>query len=423
MIDSKYSTLDLRIISIIIALIPVSLIAGPAIPDILLSLVGLYFIVISFNKKLLNFYLNYFFLISITFYFCLLLSSLFSDYPLLSMTQGGSIFYFRYIFFVLAIWYLLEFKEKFIQVLLITITFCLFILTVDSLFEYLNGHNLFNFEQQSGWRVTSLFKDENILGRYVSFFSAFGFILIHYKKNFSRKDFIFSYLILFSGLIVAYLSGERTAFFQLSLFILIVFLILDLKNKLRFLLSLIITLIILFSILNINPNVNNQMINQTYKQISNTEFRYLPFSNHHLSHLESAYKMFIDKPVIGVGTNLFRFKCEEKKYFIKNSSGKMVNSCSTHPHNYYLQILSENGLVGISFLVFFYFFVIFIFFKNLIILFYRKSSKKIIQNKIMICILLLVLWFPLIPHMSFFNNWYNVLLMFPLGFFLKDLDN
>ena len=173
MIDSKYSTLDLRIISIIIALIPVSLIAGPAIPDILLSLVGLYFIVISLNKKLLNFYLNYFFLISITFYFCLLLSSLFSDYPLLSMTQGGSIFYFRYIFFVLAIWYLLEFKEKFIQVLLITITLCLFILTVDSLFEYLNGHNIFNFEQQSGWRVTSLFKDENILGRYVSFFSSF----------------------------------------------------------------------------------------------------------------------------------------------------------------------------------------------------------------------------------------------------------
>ena len=64
---SKYSTSDLRIISIVIALIPVSLITGPAIPDILLSLVGLYFIVISLNKKLFSFYLNYFFLISITF--------------------------------------------------------------------------------------------------------------------------------------------------------------------------------------------------------------------------------------------------------------------------------------------------------------------------------------------------------------------
>ena len=75
------------------------------------------------------------------------------------------------------------------------------------------------------------------------------------------------------------------------------------------------------------------------------------------------------------------------------------------------------------FLVFFYFFIFFIFFKNSIILFYKKGSKKIIQNKTMICILLLVHWFPIIPHMSFFNNWYNVLLMFPLGFFLKDLNN
>ena len=124
MIDSKYSTLDLRIISIIVALLPVSLMTGPAIPDILLSLVGLYFIVISLKKKLFSFYSNYFFLISITFYFCLLLSSLLSDYPLLSMTQGGSIFYFRYIFFVLAIWYLLECNKNLIQILLITIGLC-----------------------------------------------------------------------------------------------------------------------------------------------------------------------------------------------------------------------------------------------------------------------------------------------------------
>ena len=339
------------------------------------------------------------------------------------MTQGGSFFYFRYIFFVLAIWYLLERNKNFTQSLLIIVTLCLFILTIDSLFEYFNGHNILNFEQKNLWRVTSLFKDENILGRYVGFFSAFGFILIQYKKNFSRKDMIFSYLILFSGIIVTYLSGERTAFFQISLFILLVFLILDLKNKLRLFLALIFTLIILFSILYINPNANNKMIDQTYKQISSNESRYLHFSNHHLDHLESAYQMFTDKPLIGVGTNLFRFKCKENKYLIKKDSDSKVNPCSTHPHNYYFQLLAENGLMGVLFLVFFYFFILFIFFKNFIILLYKKSPRKIIQNKIMICILLLVLWFPFIPHMNFFNNWYNVFLMLPLGFFLKDLNN
>ena len=59
------------------------------------------------------------------------------------MTQGGSIFILD-IFFVLAIWYLLECNKNLIQILLITIGLCLFILTVDSLFEYFNGHNIFN---------------------------------------------------------------------------------------------------------------------------------------------------------------------------------------------------------------------------------------------------------------------------------------
>lgn len=422
MIDNKHPSRDLKIISFLVSLIPVSLITGPAIPDILLSIIGLYFIFISIKKKLFGFYSNYFFLTSITFCFCLLLSSLLSDYPLLSMTQGGSVFYFRYIFFVLAIWYLLENNENLIKILLITIVLCLSILTIDSLYQYLNGYNLLGFKQWHKLKIASLFKEEYILGRYVGFFSAFGFILIHYKKNLSRKDSIFSYLILFSGFIVAYLSGERTAFFQISLFCFIIFFILDLKNKFRFFLFLILSFVILFSLLMINPNANERMINKTYDQISNNDSKYLPTSNHHLDHIESAFKMFIDKPIIGVGTNLFRYKCKEKKYLIKKDTGRKVNSCSTHPHNYYFQLLAENGLVGISFLIFFYSFILFNFFKNFFILLYNKSSRKITQNKIMICTLLLILLFPIIPHMSFYNNWYNVILMFPLGFFLKDLN-
>ena len=46
------------------------------------------------------------------------------------------------------------------------------------------------------------------------------------------------------------------------------------------------------------------MINKTYDQISNNDSKYLPTSNHHLDHIESAFKMFIDKPIIGVYTNL-----------------------------------------------------------------------------------------------------------------------
>ena len=118
-------------------------------------------------------------------------------------------------------------------------------------------------------------------------------------------------------------------------------------------------MIILFSILHINPSVNNKMINQTFNQISNSEFKYLPFSNHHFNHLKSAYKMFIDKPVFGVSADLFRFKCEEKNILLRGLI-KEINPCSTHPHNYYFQILSENGLFYFfSFFLLLYFFYFF----------------------------------------------------------------
>ena len=34
--------------------------------------------------------------------------------------------------------------------------------------------------------------------------------------------------------------------------------------------------------------------------------------------------------------------------------------------------------------------------------------------------ILFIFWWPLIPHMSFYNNWNNVLMMLPLGFFLEE---
>ena len=56
--------------------------------------------------------------------------------------------------------------------------------------------------------------------------------------------------------------------------------------------------------------------------------------------ITSALKMFIENPVI-VGPKIFRELCEEK-YNINE------DSCSTHPHNTYIQILAEMGLIGFS---------------------------------------------------------------------------
>jgi len=76
--------------------------------------------------------------------------------------------------------------------------------------------------------------------------------------------------------------------------------------------------------------------------------------SHHEEHYISALKMFNDKPIFGIGANLFRFKCNKPKYEIQ------TRSCNTHPHNFYIQILAELGIFGFGFLVIFFYILLFI---------------------------------------------------------------
>ena len=65
--------------------------------------------------------------------------------------------------------------------------------------------------------------------------------------------------------------------------------------------------------------------------------------------------MFNDKKIMGHGVKVFRFKCEEKKYYLNK------RSYSTHSHGIVLSFLAEIGLIGLSFLLIIYFFL----FKNI----------------------------------------------------------
>ena len=60
--------------------------------------------------------------------------------------------------------------------------------------------------------------------------------------------------------------------------------------------------------------------------------------------------------MIGAGTKNYRKICYRKEYNFETKNNHQL--CSTHPHNYVLELLSETGLLGlISFyFIFFYLF-------------------------------------------------------------------
>ena len=89
---------------------------------------------------------------------------------------------------------------------------------------------------------------------------------------------------------------------------------------------------------------------------------------------------------------------------------------TTHPHNFYLQVLAENGLIGFIILASIFFYISY--------LILREIWQRNINNRSLISdysIILLVgmflnLW-PIAPSGNIFNNWLSILIYMPLGFY------
>jgi hypothetical protein len=94
-----------------------------------------------------------------------------------------------------------------------------------------------------------------------------------------------------------------------------------------------------------------------------------------------------------------------------------VNGCTTHPHNFYLQLLSETGIVGTLFIFLNFLYLIAILTKFL----FRKLFKNIIElNNTKICLIInfIVFLFPFLPSGNLFNNWLNMTILIQISFYL-----
>ena len=393
-----------------ILIIP-GLVSGPFLPDLFISLMGIFIILqIIYNK---NYYLikNKFSLFFLIFYILIILSSLFSIKPLFSFES--SLFYFRYLFFVIAIYFLLNHHHKLDLVFLISSSFFFLIICIDGLYEILFGNNLFgNSAANVQGRLAGLFGEELVIGSFLVrllpiLFSIYLFNLKQLKFGYK---IILSIIFIFSSIIIMF-SGERAAFLLLILMILMIVL----HNFIYFksLIKLIIILPIIL-ILGISPfkfeDSNNRIFQDLEKHISIN-----PNQSQYMSLYSTAFNMFKSKPLIGHGPKIFRIECKNPNYSI----GKWP--CSTHPHNTYMQLLSEVGSFG-----FLYVFSIFLFFSYKIFssITTQDSYTKSLAKFSIILSILVNLW-PLIPTGSFFNNWICIFYFLPFGFYLyyyKDLS-
>lgn len=414
MITDRSLPKDIIFFSLLFLLLPFSLITGPAIPDILLSSIAIYFLFVSLKKKYWHYYKNPIFLGFILFSFYGILRSIFSEYPIVSLTNEGSLFYFRYIFFAMGVWYLLDNNPYLSKNLLIIIFICIAIVCFDGLYQYFVGHNLLNNPKYNSSRLTGLFGDEPIIGRYIAYLSIFAFGLLYSNFKFSKTIFMISMIFIITSIVTVFLTGERAAFFYLIFFLILVFVFAP-KYRLTQILILISCFFVIFTSIQFNPVAKTRIIDLTIKQVSETKLPFLPYSEHHEQHYISAIRMFKDQPIFGLGTNTFRYQCIKEKYIYKDKS------CSSHPHHYYIQSLAELGAIGFLFIASFFIYISYFLTKQLISMIRSKKEKLIPFENFSFTLILFTYWWPLIPHMSLYNNWNNVLMMLPLGFFMRYL--
>ena len=138
------------------------------------------------------------------------------------------------------------------------------------------------------------------------------------------------------------------------------------------------------------------------------------FSTMHDSHIRTAYNMFKDKPIFGHGPKMFRVICKDEKYAV----GRFP--CSTHPHNFYIQLLAETGIIGFLFLFSALAYVIYTAlrqFKSIIL----KEKRPLSDYQVCLLAGILITVWPLTPNGNFFNNWLMIAYSLPVGFYLQSL--
>ena len=387
--------------------LPIFLVSGPFIPDLILSTTTLFVLYVVVKEKDFEIFHNFFFKFFIIISFSFLISSILSDDILFSFKS--SLFYFRFILFAIVINYLCH-KTNFLKILFIVTIFSMLIVALDAYWEFVFDKNFFfKTKTDDPARLGGLFGEELILGSYLarSLPIICGLYLYFYYVNKSFKKLFYLFLVFIY--LVIFLSGERTAFLLSTLFFFI-FLVKysNIKSIIIFSVAPIILITYLFST---NPIVKDRMIESTISSLKisySEKNQFLP--NPYDNFLKTSSNMFKDNIIFGIGPKMFRKKCSVNDY------GVNVESCSTHPHNLYFQLFAETGLVGAGIFILIYLYII----KCLFALFQKKTKDFHPRDHIsffMITSLFINFW-PLIPSGSFFNNWINVLYFLPLGIYL-----
>ena len=393
-------------------LLPLLLIFSRSLADITIVLVGILFLYHSYKNIGWEWVKEKWFYFALIFsIYCLTVNSAMSIEP--TETLAYSLFFIRWPIFAMALSYWILNDIKSLKKFFVSITIVLIFIIFDTWWQFLFDYDIFGFEKYSEDRLTGPFKNNPHVGAWIAKLVLLPpmFLILykklklqHYKNHLTYIFFIVSSILFLS----VFITGERMALLLIlaNIFIICIGIILDKiislkKMVLLLLISFFGILIFAYSF----PDTTHRAYFSTVEKIFNWRT-----SDYGLV-WQSAYDVWMQSPVFGVGLHKYREACENLGTYGPSYLQAIGPGVCFHPHNITLQLLSETGLIGF---MLFYLMVSVLAFTSLKTYYREKMwlSFALVFNIIFTCFL------PIASSTSFFSNKYGAIIWLLLGVML-----
>ncbi len=390
---------------ILFSLIPISIITGALVSLINITLIAISFLFILILNKEFKIFKNNVIICFFVLYLYLIFNSFIALDLEISLKRNFG--FIRYILLFLAINYFFinsDFKNNVLKFWGLVLS----VLLIDSYVEIINGKNILGFGgdvELYGRRLVSFFKDEPIVGSFLNaFYLIIGGFFFQSFNNYSiqRKSLICIFIVLCVLCII--LSGERSNSIKAVLGF-ILFLLVNKNIKMKIKLMIFVSLIFISTILfnKIEFLKTRYGIITPYDRIETIK------NNVYFKLYNSAFEIFKDYPLLGIGNKNYRIEaCEKEKV-------NPIFFCNTHPHQIYFEFLSEHGVIGTSIILIIFFFLLF---KILKVIFLNKEKNYV---QVGCFIYLTIVFIPFLPSGSFFADfnanlfWINFSIMYAVN--------
>ena len=386
--------------SILIGLYPAALAAGTAISETINLILIISFLYKSYSSRNWKWIKNKTFIFLIIIWFYLIINWLLSNFPDHSFDRA--ITFIRFPILIFSLIFFFSEKENSKKIIFNMWFYILAFLICDLLFEAIMGYNLVGYKSPWPERLSGMmFGELKIAHLLIGFTLPILFVKFHNDKNFFK---FLLYIIIYITVLI--LTGERSNSIKGVLIVIFSF-IFCYKIFIKKILYVFLIIPLFFILIYLKPNLHQRYfleISYAWKNNNSSIIKLIEKSNYG-PHYLTAIEIFKNYPMFGSGIQTFRIECQKKEY-------SKLNGCTTHPHQIFLELLSELGLIGFFLIITFIFYV-----SYLATIIYKKN-----HNGAVIASTLFILGasLPLIPGGSFFTSFGATIFWINIAMIIKE---